>query len=180
MMHLENDYKRYASNSLKGKLKPLISPGFISTIVYRVGNYLHSHKYLSIMLPIYFVIELIPKYVFGISISRKAEIGRGLYIGHHGNVIVSRRAIIGNYLSISHEVTIGVSGQGEKYGAPILGDNVYLAPGSKIFGKITIGENVKIGANAVVYKDVPSNSIVIVEGGCKIISNIKIDEPNET
>ncbi len=65
---------------------------------------------------------------------------------------------------------MGVSGKGEKRGVPIIGDNVYIAPGAKIFGKIKIGNNVKIGANAVVYKNIPDNAIVVLESGFKIMS----------
>ena len=47
---------------------------------------------------------------------------------------------------------------------------VYLAPGARVFGKISIGNNVKIGANAVVYKDIPDNAIVVLDPGFKIVS----------
>lgn len=73
-------------------------------------------------------------------------------------------------MNISQQVTIGVSGQGEKRGCPVIGDNVYLASGAKLFGKIKIGNNVKIGANAVIYKDIPDNAIVVLDPGFKIIS----------
>ena len=63
-----------------------------------------------------------------------------------------------------------MSGQGEKGGVPTIGDNVYLAPGACVFGKISIGNNVKIGANAVIYKDIPDNAIVVLDPGFKIVS----------
>ena len=65
-------------------------------------------------------------------------------------------------------MTIGVAGKGEKRGCPIIGDNVYIAPGAKLFGKIKIGNNVKIGANAVVYKDIPDGATVVSLGEIKI------------
>ena len=52
----------------------------------------------------------------------------------------------------------------------MIGDNVYMAPGAKIFGKITIGNNVKIGANAVIHKDIPDNAVVVLDPGFKIVS----------
>lgn len=107
---------------------------------------------------------------WGIDIPRSVSIGEGLYIGHYGGIIISPLAIIGKNLNISQLVTIGVSGDGEKRGAPIIGDNVYIAPGAKIFGKITIGNNVKIGANAIVYKNIPDNAVVVAYPGYKIIS----------
>jgi serine O-acetyltransferase len=100
---------------------------------------------------------------WGIEISRSASIGPGCYIGHFGGIVVGP-AIIGRHCSISQGVTIGVSGRGEHEGLPTIGDNVYLAPGAKLFGKISIGHNVKVGANAVVYKDVSNNAVVAAPG----------------
>ncbi len=107
---------------------------------------------------------------WGIQIPRTVEIGEGFYIGHSGGITISGAAKFGNNVNISQQVTVGVSGKGEKRGVPIIGDNVYIAPGAKIFGKIKIGNNVKIGANAVVYKNIPDNAIVVLESGFKIMS----------
>ena len=52
-----------------------------------------------------------------------------------------------------------------------IGEYVWIGPGAKIFGKIRIGNNVSIGANAVVSKDIPDNAIVVLAPGCKIISD---------
>ncbi|UVT17875.1 MAG: serine acetyltransferase [Nitrospira sp.] len=107
---------------------------------------------------------------WGIEISRSAEIGRGFYIGHYGGITISGLARIGRDVNISQLVTIGVSGRGENRGVPIIGDNVYIAPGAKIFGKIRVGNNVKIGANAVVHKDIPDDAVVVLDPGFRIIS----------
>lgn len=83
-------------------------------------------------------------------------IGRGLRIAHYGSVVVSGKAKIGKNCCIHSATNIGeLRGK-----APTIGDNVYIAPGAKIFGGITIGDNVMIGANAVVNKDVPPNVTV--------------------
>ena len=68
---------------------------------------------------------------------------------------------IGKNCNLSHDVTIGVSRRGERAGVPVIGDNVYIGPGAKIFGRITIGNNAAIGANCVVTKDVPENAVVV-------------------
>jgi acetyltransferase-like isoleucine patch superfamily enzyme len=86
-----------------------------------------------------------------------------LHIGHFGGITIGP-ATIGRRCSISQGVTIGVSGRGEKEGLPTIGDEVYLGPGAKLFGKITIGHSVKIGANAVVYKDVEDNAVIAAPG----------------
>ncbi len=106
---------------------------------------------------------------WGISLSRSTEIGEGFYIGHYGGIFIAGDVKIGKNVNISQDVTIGLSGKGNKKGCPVIGDNVYIAPGAKLFGKIYIGNNVKIGANAVVYKDVPDDSIVVLEYSMKII-----------
>jgi len=82
--------------------------------------------------------------------------GPGLSLPHVGPVIVNGSAIIGTNVRIHSCVVIG----GTDEGAPRIGNNVYIGPGAKIYGRITIGDNVKIGANAVVNKDFDSNSIV--------------------
>ena len=70
------------------------------------------------------------------------------------------RAKIGKNCNISQGVTIGQSNRGKRAGVPVIGDSVFIGPGAKIFGAITIGNNVAIGANAVVTSDVPDNAVV--------------------
>lgn len=101
------------------------------------------------------------KYKYGISISPGTNIGKGFYIGHFGDIVVSSLAIIGDNCVISQGVTIGASGRGEKKGAPVIGNNVYLGAGAKIIGKIRVGNNAAIGANAVVTKDVQENGVAV-------------------
>lgn len=102
------------------------------------------------------------------------SIGEGLYVGHAvgGGIIINGLAKIGKNCNIHHGVTIGVrkrSASGLTTGVPEIGDNVYIGPGAKVFGGIKIGNNVAIGANAVVTRDVPDNAVV---GGvpAKVIS----------
>ncbi len=108
-------------------------------------------------------------YKFGISIPFTNSIGEGLYIGHFGGIFVSPYVIIGKNCNISQDVTLGHKVRGAGIGSPTIGDNVYIAPGVKIFGNIKIGNNAAIGANCVVTKDVPDNGVVVGIPG-KIIS----------
>lgn len=91
--------------------------------------------------------------------------GPGLCLCHPGTVIINGRARIGANCRIHAGVNVGnYSRFGESWTAdnvPILGDNVYIGPGAKMFGKITIGDNVAIGANSVVTHDVPSGVTVV-------------------
>lgn len=85
-------------------------------------------------------------------------------------VTVSSKARIGRNCSLSQSVTIGHGGSGKYCGVPVIGDDVYIAPGARIFGAIRIGNNVMIGANAVVCKDVPDDAVVALDPGFRIIS----------
>lgn len=109
------------------------------------------------------------KYKFGISIPHETKIASGFYIGHFGGIVVSRHSIIGKNCNISHGVTIGRVNRGDNKGSPVLGDNIYIGAGAKIIGAVKIGTNVAIGANSVVTKNIPDNSVVIGIPG-KVIS----------
>jgi serine O-acetyltransferase len=147
-------------------------PGLHAIGIYRFGKWLKKKNLiLRILLePVYLILYHRIRSKWGIEIPRSAEIGAGFYIGHHGGITISGRARIGRNVNISQLVTIGVAGRGENRGVPIIGDDVYIAPGAKIFGKIRVGNNVRIGANAVVYKDIPDNAIVVLDPGFRIIS----------
>lgn len=97
----------------------------------------------------------------GIDLPKYTKIGKGLYIGYFGGIIVSPYAEIGEFCHLSHDVMIGVGGRGEKSGVPKVGNRVFIGSGARIFGPIKIGDNVAIGANSVVTKDVPDRAVVI-------------------
>jgi len=107
---------------------------------------------------------------FGISIPTATQIDAGFYIGHFSGIIVSPHAVIGKNCNISQGVSLGVTNRGDRAGAPIIGDNVYIGPGAKIIGRINVGNNVAIGANSVITKDIPDNSVVVGVPG-KVISD---------
>lgn len=86
--------------------------------------------------------------------------GPGLTIVHVGTIVVSGKAKIGKNCRIHVCTNIGNSLSHGKDGTPVIGDNVYIGPGAKIFGPITIGNNVAIGANAVVNKSFGENCTI--------------------
>jgi len=138
------------------------SPGVHAVIVYRFGHWLLSQpRFFRLLLtPLYWLLDHRIRAKWGIQIQPEATIGEGFHIHHFGGIFVSGYAVIGRDFTLSHDVTIGAAGEGERRGAPTMGDNVFIAPGAKVNGKITIGKNVRIGPNAVVIRSVPDNALV--------------------
>jgi serine O-acetyltransferase len=100
------------------------------------------------------------KYKYGFDISYRTTIGKGLYIGHFGGVVIHGDAEIGENCNLSQGITIGVLVRGQKTGVPKIGNRVFIGPGATILGGITIGDDVLIGTHAIVTFDVPNNSVV--------------------
>jgi serine O-acetyltransferase len=147
------------------------SPGMQAVAVYRLGFWALglAPAFRFLVDPVYWVLSMLVKILWGIEISRRATIGPGLYIGHFGGITIGKDAVLGANCSLSQQVTIGAAGRGERRGAPVIGDDCYLAPGARVFGRIRVGNNVKIGANAVVHADIPDNAVV-ASPGFEIIS----------
>jgi serine O-acetyltransferase len=148
------------------------TPGVQAVTVYRFGRWLSAQP-LALRLVLealyriaYFAVQVL----WGIELPRSASVGPGLYIGHFGGVVISGRAVIGANCNLSQQITIGVGGKGDHSGVPVIGDDVFIAPGARLYGNIRIGNNVAIGANAVVYRDVPDDAVVVLDPGFRIVS----------
>lgn len=148
------------------------SPGFQAVATYRFGRWLLSQPItLRLALePLYRLAYFFVLVLWGIELPRRAQIGAGLVIAHSGGIVISQHAVIGSNCNLSHQVTIGLGGRGSRGGVPVIGDDAYIAPGAKLFGRIRIGNNVAIGANAVVSKDIPDNAIVVLDPGFAVVS----------
>jgi serine O-acetyltransferase len=137
--------------------------GFWVMIVYRFGRWRYRvrpafvRKFFSL---IYKVLFKLIQIITGIELPCEVDIGRNFVIDHFGGVIVSGYAKIGDDCRIRNGVVIGLRRIDEKF-APTIGNNVDIGTGAKLLGPIRIGNNVLIGANAVVVCDVPDNSIAI-------------------
>lgn len=137
--------------------------GFWVMIVYRFGRWRYGvrppllRKAFSAIYK--FLFKLI-QIITGIELPCEAEVGSNFVIDHFGGIIVSGYAKFGDDCRLRNGVTIGLRRIDEKF-APVLGNNVDVGAGAKLLGAIKIGDNVIIGANAVVLCDVPSNSIAV-------------------
>ncbi len=86
--------------------------------------------------------------------------GPGLAIAHYGTIVVNGSARVGANCCIHPSRTIGTKA-GHQDAAPTIGDNAYIGPGARIFGPIILGDNIQVGANAVVTKDAPSGAVLL-------------------
>jgi len=165
-------YETCVGSRVKCIVSTILAPGVRTMIIFRFGQWIDGQNIIikAFLAPLYFLLNQRVKWKFGIQIPKSARIGEGFYIGHYGGINIASEAVIGKNVNISQLVTIGESGQGDKAGAPTIGDGVFIGAGAKVIGKIKVGNNVKIGANAVVYKDIPDNAVVVSYPGYKIIS----------
>jgi len=97
----------------------------------------------------------------GIRIPLDCSVGKGLLIEHWGGIWVNPETRIGRNCNIAHNVTLGWVGEGANRGAPMIGDGVFLGPGSAVLGRVTVGDNALVSANSVVLQDVPENAVVM-------------------
>ena len=132
-------------------------------VVYRFGRWRYSIRQRWLRLPfsfLYKVLKPISEILTGIELPCEVTLGRRFRIDHFGGVIISGDAVFGDDCVIRNGVTVGLRHTGQR-GAPVLGNRVDVGAGAKILGAIRIGDDVAIGANAVVITDVPSNSIAV-------------------
>lgn len=150
-------YKNYdpAAKSMLEIL--LLYPGPRAVFFHRIAHALYTCK-------LFFFARLvadISRTLTGIEIHPGAQLGKRLVIDHGVGCVIGETAVIGDDCVIFHGVTLG----GMKFEPvkrhPTVGNNVLIGTGAKVLGPITIGDGTKIGANAVVIKDVPPNSVIV-------------------
>ena len=135
----------------------IYDPGFKYMVWLRITRFFYKKNPL-----LYILSGMIYKhygYKFGFDVSFRAELGKGLQIAHRGYIIIPSNTKIGEYCTLRPGVVVGKK-LSEKMEGAVIGDNVNFGVGCKIIGGVHIGNNVIIGANAVVTKDVPENAIV--------------------
>ena len=137
--------------------------GFWVMVVYRFGRWRYRLRPAIVRKPfslMYHVLFKIIQIVTGIELPCEVEIGRNFVIDHFGGIIISGYARFGDDCRIRNGVVVGLRRVEDKR-APIIGNNVDIGAGAKLLGPIQIGDNVLVGANAVVLCDVPNNSIAV-------------------
>jgi serine O-acetyltransferase len=148
---------------LRAQREGLLGFGFWAILVYRFGHARFVIRNKIIRAPwtiVYIILHKLIEIICGITIGSTAVIGRRLCIEHHGCIVIHGASIIGDDCLIRHGVTLGNTGLDDPFGAPRVGHRVQIGAGAKILGRISVGNNVIIGANAVVIRDVPDNAVM--------------------
>ena len=131
--------------------------GVHALLAYRVSHKLYVSKH-------YFSARLVSqgaKAITGIEIHPGATIGKNLFIDHGTGVVIGETAEIGDNCTLYQGVTLGGTGKDVGKRHPTLGNNVMVGAGAKVLGPFSIGDNVKIAANAVVLKEIPDESTAV-------------------
>ena len=107
------------------------------------------------------IISHLNRLITGIEIHPGAKFGKGIFIDHGMGVVIGETSEIGDYVTLYQGVTLGGTGKEKGKRHPTVGKNVVIAAGAKVLGPITIGDDSKVGAGAVVIRDVPPRSTVV-------------------
>ena len=135
----------------------ILYSGFHAIFFHRIAHMFYNKK-------LYFIARLISqfsRFLTGIEIHPGAQIGKRLFIDHGMGIVIGETAQIGNDCTIYHQVTLGGTGKDKNKRHPTLGNNVLVGAGAKVLGPIFIDDNSKIGAGAVVLKNVTKNETVV-------------------
>ena len=132
-------------------------PGFHAMIIYRISNLLWVLK-LTFFAKL---IAYLGRILTGIEIHPAAKIGKNMFIDHGHGVVIGETSEIGDNVLIYHGVTLGGNSLNKGKRHPTVGNNVIIGAGAKILGPLHIGDSARVGANAVVTKNINANSTVM-------------------
>ncbi|MDA8918397.1 serine acetyltransferase [Candidatus Pelagibacter sp.] len=149
----------------KSKLSLILTyPGVKAIFFHRIANFFQLAKFHLVAR----IISQLSRFLTGIEIHPGAKIGKNLFIDHGMGVVIGETSEIGNNVTIYHMATLGgiapsinSNNQRQVKRHPTLSDCVVVGSGAQILGPVMIGANAKVGANAVVTKDVPENAVMV-------------------
>ena len=160
---LESIIKR--DPAAKSKISIILTyPGAKAVFFHKIANFFAIAKFYLVAR----IISQFSRFLTGIEIHPRANIGKNLFIDHGMGVVIGETSEIGDNVTIYHMATLGgispsvnSNEQRNVKRHPTLKDNVVVGSGAQILGPVTVGKNAKIGANAVVTKDVPENAVMV-------------------
>jgi len=157
----------------------LLYPGFHAVVCHRISHWFYKHGLFFIAR----MISQISRFFTGIEIHPGAVIGKGLFIDHGMGVVIGETAEVGDNCTIYHGVTLGGTGKDKGKRHPTIGNNVLISTGAKVLGPFKVGDNSRIGANAVVLNEVEPNTTVVgvpgrpvKRGEVRIAPSIELDQ----
>lgn len=127
--------------------------GSLAHLLYRVMSLCQTHRLMLLSAFIYRINAIVCKTIIG----REAQFGPGLVFLHGFGIVINSEVKAGEKVVLEHMITIGA----ERGQCPRLGNNIFIGAGAKVLGSINIGNDVRIGANAVAVKDVPDGATVV-------------------
>ena len=166
MKKLRSDIERY--NGMLGYLGPVstpkllmacFNPRIVPVVVLRFSEYFYEHR-CGVLAKLFSALNIL---AFGIEVSPRVQIGGGLFLPHTVGTVIGA-ASIGINCTIMQGVTLGTSEPDMSFNIserPVIGNNVLIGAGAKISGHVTVGDHAKIGANAVVLRDVPAYALAV-------------------
>lgn len=143
----------YGAASGRNTLKASLTDGTLAMVLYRCMQQSTRWK----LAPLAMVFGKLNTFLGGCVIGRGADFGRRFVLIHSGGVYINSSVRGGRDVHVEHQVTIGA----ERDQSPIVGSGVFLGAGAKVIGPVRIGDGAKVGANAVVVKDVPEHTTVV-------------------
>lgn len=135
----------------------LLYAGFHAILWYRIAHWFFRHRLLFLAR----FISQLGRFFTGVEIHPGATIGRGLLIDHGSGVVIGETTVIGDDCTIYQGVTLGGTGKDNGKRHPTLGNNVVVGSGARVLGPFTVGDNVKIAANAVVLSAIPNDCTAV-------------------
>lgn len=156
---LRSDFQRkkqifHDDGSNISNIRLLLTDGTSANILYRLAS---SASHYKILAPIALLLQHINRIYNGCVIGVKCKFGPGFVLMHPIGVVINSKVCGEENITLESGVVIG----DEKGKSPYLSSNLFVGSGAKIIGRVHVGKNVKIGANAVVVKDVPDNSTAL-------------------
>lgn len=169
--YIQSDLFRYTTSlSFSAFLRSWFIPGFRFSLFLRLCQYF-SRNYKGPLFVLTFFILRHYQFKYGIAIHYSTRIGRGLYIGHFGGIVVNPQTVIGENVNLSPGVLLGhnYNKNSQRFEYPVVGDRVALCNNCKVLGGVKIGNDAVVGVSSVVTKDIPAMAIV-VGAPAKVIS----------
>lgn len=148
----------------------LLYPCIHALISYRIAHFFYVKKRFFLAR----LVSQLARFFTGIEIHPGAKIGKGLFIDHGMGVVIGETAEVGDNVTLYHGVTLGGTGKDTGKRHPTIEDNVLIGTGAKVLGPITVGEGAKIGANAVVVKNVPAKATAVGSPAKNIVRALKV------